>query len=757
MKQSKLCFGGNLFSKVFSIVIIITVIITVINLLGSSYIKNAILKGGMREQKAYIDAYSATMDDAFRSVDNMIAHIEGSNSVKRIANPQYRYTTDYLKNNQDIFATFSTLANTSEGVVDIFLLPKHGQLCYTSTGHTYAKTYFDNRYNGDYKEWMSLLQDAGHKAEIQTIPFSEKSEKGSLYAQNSRIYSMKSIRVNRSVIGTLVISIDNQLVDRVFSNQEFAQNRMIYVLNDKDEVISANTKRSPEQWILQCEQSNQAETSGIYKKGEGLISTRVSNQNGIRYLIFTPYSVVMGGYDKIIFTLNFLYIFVMALLIFYGYVLSKKMYRPFRSIVDALQDINTCKQKNALKNETEFIKSRVLDIVSVNYSLMNTVQDSSPMILETVLFKTIKGSPTLDQALAVTDPYNIVFQIGFYNVFVIRMDLQSYSDEQFASKYYQKFTALLHAHLERWILSTLETQVDEFAIVTYYHDDTDNPAILTGFSNVVRDLIAEIPDSQFFIGYGNWVSDILQIKTCYEQALSAIRIRPVDETNILLHYQNDTPKATTFFIPFDMEIELSTMFSDGHFEVAEKYLMEILDRNLKSKITFEDYLVMCYTINGFLLRYIRNKSVSAYQDTIHINPNTYIYSAERLNEILFSNLAVLRQFFTSPSPETATVVERVIEYLNIHYADDINLALLACDLGYTPNYISRLFKQAKGLNFTDYLNRKRVDHAKKALKTTSKTIKQIAQISGFNSTTLFIRTFERYEGFTPGEFRKIKN
>ena len=103
-----------------------------------------------------------------------------------------------------------------------------------------------------------------------------------------------------------------------------------------------------------------------------------------------------------------------------------------------------------------------------------------------------------------------------------------------------------------------------------------------------------------------------------------------------------------------------------------------------------------------------------------------------------------------------SVIERVVHYVDEHFAEDLNLSIVADHLGYTSSYISRLFKQTRGVKFTDYLNRSRVRQAKQLLRTSSKTVKQIACEVGFNSAALFIRVFERYEGMTPGEFRRMR-
>lgn len=65
--------------------------------------------------------------------------------------------------------------------------------------------------------------------------------------------------------------------------------------------------------------------------------------------------------------------------------------------------------------------------------------------------------------------------------------------------------------------------------------------------------------------------------------------------------------------------------------------------------------------------------------------------------------------------------------------------------GFLPNTSRR--------DFSDYLNRYRLEQAKLLLIETGETVGDIGLRVGFNSPQSFIRVFKRYEGETPGQFR----
>lgn len=98
-------------------------------------------------------------------------------------------------------------------------------------------------------------------------------------------------------------------------------------------------------------------------------------------------------------------------------------------------------------------------------------------------------------------------------------------------------------------------------------------------------------------------------------------------------------------------------------------------------------------------------------------------------------------------------VQDSMRYLFRHFREDISLGQIAEKSGYTPNYFSHLFHESCGIRFVDFLNRLRLNYARNALLTTTQTVSQIAQTSGFSSASNFFRAFRRETGQSPLEYR----
>lgn len=104
---------------------------------------------------------------------------------------------------------------------------------------------------------------------------------------------------------------------------------------------------------------------------------------------------------------------------------------------------------------------------------------------------------------------------------------------------------------------------------------------------------------------------------------------------------------------------------------------------------------------------------------------------------------------------TWAVVNRVVEYVNENYTEDITLDSIARIAGFSKCYFSRMFTRYTGTSFSQYLLRKRISVAADLLTTTRLSIVQVSLQSGFSSLSTFNRTFKDVHGCTPTEFRAI--
>lgn len=98
-------------------------------------------------------------------------------------------------------------------------------------------------------------------------------------------------------------------------------------------------------------------------------------------------------------------------------------------------------------------------------------------------------------------------------------------------------------------------------------------------------------------------------------------------------------------------------------------------------------------------------------------------------------------------------VQKVQEYVNTHYNEDIRLEQLADLSGMTPVAFSRFYKQRTGKSVTDYIIDMRLGHAIRLLVDSEMPIYEICYDCGFNNVSNFNRIFRKKKEYSPKEFR----
>ncbi len=95
-------------------------------------------------------------------------------------------------------------------------------------------------------------------------------------------------------------------------------------------------------------------------------------------------------------------------------------------------------------------------------------------------------------------------------------------------------------------------------------------------------------------------------------------------------------------------------------------------------------------------------------------------------------------------------------YVTQHYAEpDLCLAKVAEYVNLSPSYVSQLFKRMDDSTFTEYLNRVRIEQAKRLLSTTHMRVYEVADAVGYQSSKYFFQLFKQITGKRPREFYQV--
>lgn len=99
-------------------------------------------------------------------------------------------------------------------------------------------------------------------------------------------------------------------------------------------------------------------------------------------------------------------------------------------------------------------------------------------------------------------------------------------------------------------------------------------------------------------------------------------------------------------------------------------------------------------------------------------------------------------------------IKQAVAYVEEHYMDEeLSLQTLAAQMNMSLSYASQSFKDAVGVSFVQFLTRLRMEKAKELLHHSNCKTYEAAQAAGYSDYPHFTRTFKKYYGYTPREYR----
>lgn len=197
----------------------------------------------------------------------------------------------------------------------------------------------------------------------------------------------------------------------------------------------------------------------------------------------------------------------------------------------------------------------------------------------------------------------------------------------------------------------------------------------------------------------------------------------------------------------------------GQFEGARFECRLWVDRSLKEmnvgreelKQIREDFIQKEYL---YLSR--RGIEASAFEQN-DILENLYQISTESLENFklwLESTLQTVEQLTKRRDSRMETPIERIQMYIEKHLSEELTREEIADAVYMNVDYMSRIFKRETGKSVMEYVGWKRIERAVFLMQTTSDSVSEIAEKTGFINISHFSTAFKKVVGMSPSDFRK---
>lgn len=102
--------------------------------------------------------------------------------------------------------------------------------------------------------------------------------------------------------------------------------------------------------------------------------------------------------------------------------------------------------------------------------------------------------------------------------------------------------------------------------------------------------------------------------------------------------------------------------------------------------------------------------------------------------------------------EHAQKIKTALEYIALHYTEEISVADVAAACYFSEYYFMRFFKRHVGMSCVDYIKKLRLEKSIYLFKSGERSILEVSLASGFRNLPYFYREFKKKYGMTPRQY-----
>ena len=564
----------------------------------------------------------------------------------------------------------------------------------------------------------------------------------------------------------LVINIDQQSFDKLI-NMPFRSNMQQTVLfNNRKNVISGTISELSEEQIEHIYRltADPKKTSGSLSFGHKLVSFVKSDY--LNYTYVTIYNTKQStGFDiyLILFTICSAVILSLLNLIF-GVFYSQRLYRPVNEIVNKLYKKEQIKPAEV--NELDLIYKHVSKLKNEYHSLQKVenkyVMSQRNRILRGLLHGNITPHSKLYNDLFAE--CNISFTHGYFTLVTFKVDW-SYFDADIETD--------IDADLLNYAVMNIGCELFN-AVCPVFGVEGENTFILNHPQNrfdgadavkELRDTIASIQtyikkyfDITLTIIVGENAVSLSDIPAAFNHIKYAELYCLVFEPSSVIYYQDVMKRLETDAVyPQEAEDNVIKALRMEDFDaIAEniaRFINELKELEYNKIFFFVTQLILDL---GKSFKEIYNTETEI-PDINIVDMINDIETLDEIKDIVFNYCKDISENLTHTQfNKKDSITKSIIDFVEQNYRNPaLNIDMIASDLGYSPNYVRSLFKNACNISLSNYINNRRFEEIYYLLKQTNLSVKEICEMVGLKYGGYFHTAFKKRTGFTPDTYRSM--
>lgn len=449
------------------------------------------------------------------------------------------------------------------------------------------------------------------------------------------------------------------------------------------------------------------------------------------------------------------------------WIITRRIYSPVNELINFIER-HWPERVLKRKNELQIITDQMRFLFSTNHSLKEELNNHVEQVQLLFYNRLFLNRLNKDELLEKLKYFKLEEKVNNWNnIFVLTLqvetkEIQKHLEDMSLIQF--SVTNVVEESIDKsnrfvpvWIDNTLVTLVGLKESNKANMEDA-----LYDLTEKLKSNIEKYLKLSVSIGVSNPLSEIENAHKGYEQGMEALRHRIYLGNAVIIHYSDITSNIASIIYeyPQQTEEELILAIKIGDEDKAWEYFEEWSGKVFSTKQTPRGYQVMLMCLLNSLLEVkqeggITFKQINVFRESLYEELIT-LQSREEV-EYWFSQRLIhplIKVFSERRDSQFHNLSEKVINLIHEFYDTDITLEECARKLHYNANYLSTVFRQETNHTFSEYLSMYRFKLAKRWLRETDMTVKEIAEKLKYNNSQNFIRSFKKNENVTPGEYRK---
>ncbi|MDF2922683.1 MAG: transcriptional regulator [Paenibacillaceae bacterium] len=512
------------------------------------------------------------------------------------------------------------------------------------------------------------------------------------------------------------------------------------------------------------EDMDEAEGNFLGDYGTRLIASYTTiGENGWRLVNLTP---VDQYYEKSR-TIRNTFLLLCLVAVAFGIILSNlfslRIYNPVNSLMGRIRSsAGLSLPPDKEENELQTI-DRVFNHLNLKVSeLEQTFADNMPLIKHHLITGLMQGSISGQEEMQdMLRLLGLSWTGSRYTAMIIQLDpdqMSALSQENSQFIPYNLISRIEGDSAQE--AAFLGTALPQYQVEVLIAADRPNTGLLVQTALGIIGYVHDQYRLSAKIAYGSWESSPLRLHQCHSEAAAALAYQyffpnsPVLSGPELMKRESSKEE-----IDPDSIREFSRLLKTGRPEQVQAFVHEWIAALQEGPYSAEHGQQRIRELVDAFRTYLQDLHIP-YRELFgagswdHFRRVRHIHQME--DWLLLSVDTAFEYLKDKQKNRSKDILEELRQYVQELYRTDISLDSAAEHVSLSPRYVSKIFKDETGVNFTDYVTQVRLNHAVELIMDTSDTVEQISRQAGFNSSGYFIRKFKEQYGVTPGVYKSIQ-